>query len=343
MGVTEKLLTTVVGSYPQPEWLVDRQNLRSRFPPRVRIQELWRIPEPLLQEAQDDATLLAIRDMQRAGIDIISDGEIRRESYSNRFATALDGMDLDNPGVALDRTGHPNPVPRVAGRIRRLHPVEVSDVEFLRRNTTHRIKITVPGPFTVTQQAQDDYYHDERALALDVAAAVNEEIKSLQAAGADVVQIDEPYLQARPEKAKSYGVEGINRALEGIEGTTALHLCFGYAAIVHNRPGQYAFLTELRECVVKQISIEAAQPNLDLSVLRHLGNKTIILGVLNLGDMEVETPEKVAERIRSALHHVEPERLILAPDCGMKYLPRDVAFGKLCALVNGARLVRREV
>ncbi len=341
--MTDRLLTTVVGSYPQPEWLVDRKNLQSRLPPRIRAHEIWRIPEPLLQQAQDDATLLAIRDMERAGIDIISDGEIRRESYSNRFATALDGMDLDNPGVALDRTGHPNPVPRVVGPIRRSHPVEVRDVEFLRRNTDHRIKITVPGPFTVSQQAQNDYYRDEKALALDIAAAVNEEIKSLQAAGADVVQLDEPYLQARPEKARAYGVEVINRALEGIEGPTALHLCFGYAAIVHNRPPLYAFLTELRDCVARQISIEAAQPHLDLSVLRQLANKTIIVGVLNLGDMEVETPETVTGRIRSALQFVEPERLILAPDCGMKYLPREVAFGKLCALVEGARIVRQEL
>ena len=341
--MTERLLTTVVGSYPQPEWLVDRQNLQNRLPPRVRAREIWRIPEPLLQEAQDDATLLAIRDMERAGIDIISDGEMRRESYSNRFATALEGMDLDHPGVALDRTGHPNPVPRVVGPIRHLYPVEVRDVEFLRRNTGRRIKITVPGPFTITQQAQNDYYRDEKALALDIAAAVKEEIKSLQAAGADVVQIDEPYLQARPEKARAYGVEVINHALEGIEGPTALHLCFGYAAIVHNRPPQYSFLTELRDCIVRQISIEAAQPRLDLSVLRQLREKTIIVGVLNLGDMEVETPEIVAGRIRSALQYVEPERLILAPDCGMKYLPREVAFGKLCALVEGARMVRREL
>src|SRR5579875_611808 len=338
--MTEKLLTTVVGSYPQPEWLVDRKNLQSRLPPRIRAKEIWRIPELLLQQAQDDATLLAIRDMERAGVDIISDGEIRRESYSNRFATALDGMDIDNPGVALDRTGHPNPVPRVVGPIRRMYPVEVRDVEFLRRNTTRRIKITVPGPFTITQQTQNDYYRDEKALALDIAAAVNEEIKSLQAAGADVVQIDEPYLQARPEQARAYGVEVINRALEGIEGLTALHLCFGYAAIVHDRPGQYAFLTELRDCVVQQISLEAAQPNLDLSVLRQLANKTIILGSLNLGDLEIETPEIVAGRIRAALEYVEPERLILAPDCGMKYLPREVAFGKLCAMVEGARMVR---
>jgi 5-methyltetrahydropteroyltriglutamate--homocysteine methyltransferase len=332
-----------VGSYPQPEWLVDRKILQSRLPPRIRAHEIWRIPEPLLQQAQDDATLLAIRDMERAGIDIISDGEIRRESYSNRFATALEGMDLDNPGAILGRTGRSNPVPRVVGPIRRLHPVEVRDVQFLRRNTDRRIKITVPGPFTITQQTQNDYYRDEKALALDIAAAVNEEIKSLQAAGADVVQIDEPYLQARPEKARSYGVEVVNRALEGIEGLTALHLCFGYAAIVPDRPPQYSFLAELRDCVARQISIEAAQPHLDLSVLRQFANKTIIVGVLNLGDMEVETPETVAGRIRSALQYVEPERLILAPDCGMKYLPREVAFGKLCALVEGARRVRQEL
>lgn len=341
--MTARLLTTVLGSYPQPEWLVDRKNLQSRLPPRVRAREIWRIPEPLLQQAQDDATLLAIRDMERAGIDIISDGEMRRESYSNHFVAALGGLDLDNPGVVLGRSGQPNVVPRVVGPIRRLRPVEVRDVEFLRRNTDHRIKITVPGPFTIGQQIQDDYYHDEKALALDLAVAVNEEIRSLQAAGADVVQIDEPYLQARPEQARAYGVEVINRALEGIEGATALHLCFGYAAMVHHRPHEYSFLTELRDCVVKQIAIEAAQPRLDLSVLGQFTDKILIVGVLNLGDMEVETPEIVADRIRSALHYIEPERLILAPDCGMKYLPRDVAFGKLSALAAGARLVGQEL
>jgi 5-methyltetrahydropteroyltriglutamate--homocysteine methyltransferase len=341
--VAEIIPTTVVGSYPQPDWLLDRDNLRSRLPPRVRVRELWRIPEPFLEQAQDDATIVAIRDMERAGIDIISDGEIRRESYSNRFATALEGLDLDRPGTAIDRTGHPNPVPRVVGPIRRRRPVEVRDLEFLRRNTDHRIKITVPGPFTVTQQAQNDYYPDDRALALDVAAAINEEIKDLLAAGADVVQIDEPYLQARPEKARAYGVEVINRALEGVQGTTALHMCFGYAAVVHDRPGQYAFLPELNECVVQQVSIEAAQPNLDLSVLEALPSKTILLGVLNLGDMRVEIPEEIAARIREALHYVEPERLIAAPDCGMKYLPRDIAFAKLQALAQGAAIVRREL
>jgi 5-methyltetrahydropteroyltriglutamate--homocysteine methyltransferase len=341
--MAELIPTTVVGSYPQPEWLVDRDNLRSRLPPRIRVRELWRVPDPFLEQAQDDATLVAIRDMERAGVDIISDGEIRRESYSNRFATALEGLDLDHPGTMIDRTGHPNPVPRVVGLVRRTRPVEVRDLEFLRRNTNHRVKITVPGPFTVAQQAQNDYYPDDRALALDLAAAINEEIKDLFAAGADVVQIDEPYLQARPEKARAYGVEVINRALEGVQGTTALHMCFGYAALVHNRAGEYAFLPELSDCVVQQISIEAAQPNLDLSVLSKLPDKTIILGVLNLGDLRVETAQEVADHLRAAVKYVAPERLIAAPDCGMKYLPRDVAFGKLKAMVEGAAIVSQDL
>jgi 5-methyltetrahydropteroyltriglutamate--homocysteine methyltransferase len=337
------LTTTVVGSYPQPDWLIDRESLSSRLPPRVRAREIWRVEEPFLEQAQDDATLLAIRDMERAGVDIISDGEMRRESYSNRFATALGGMDLDNPGVAMDRTGHPNPVPRVVGPIIRTRPIEVSDVEFLRRNTERPIKMTAPGPFTVTQQAQNDYYPDDKALALDLALAINAELKDLKAAGADVVQLDEPYLQARPDKAKAYGVEAINRALEGVEGPTALHMCFGYAAVVRDKPGQYAFLGELNDCIVQQVSIEAAQPRLELSALRDLRDKTIILGVLDLGDDQVETAEEVAGRIRAALGHVPPERLIPAPDCGMKYLPRDVAFGKLRALVDGAAIVRAEL
>ena len=335
--------TTVVGSYPQPDWLVDREQLRSRLPPRVRAREIWRIPDPYLEQAQDDATLLAIHDMERAGVDIISDGEMRRESYSNRFATALDGFDIEHPGTALDRTGHPNPVPRVVGPVRRTRPVEVRDLEFLRRNTDRRIKITVPGPFTVTQQAQNEYYPDDRSLALAVAAAINDEIKDLFAAGADVVQIDEPYLQARPDQARAYGVEAINQALDGVAGTTALHMCFGYAAIVHDRPGQYAFLPELNACAARQISIEAAQPNLDLAVLRALPDKTVILGVLNLGDDQVETPQVVADRIRAALRWIAPERLSIAPDCGMKYLPRQVAFSKLQAMVEGARIVREEL
>ena len=343
MPMTELIPTTVVGSYPQPDWLVDREQLRSRLPPRVRAREIWRVPEPFLEQAQDDATRLAIGDMEQAGVDIITDGEIRRESYSNRFATALDGFDIDHPGTAIDRTGHPNPVPRIVGPVRRSRPVEVRDLEFLRQHTHRLVKITVPGPFTVTQQAQNDYYPDERSVALAVAAAINEEIKDLFAAGADIVQIDEPYLQARPEQARKYGVEAINRALDGVVGTTALHMCFGYAAIVHDRPGQYAFLPELNACVAQQISIEAAQPNLDLSVLGQLPNKTIILGVLNLGDEQVETPQVVADRIRSALRQIAPERLVVAPDCGMKYLSRDVAFAKLQAMVEGAKIVREEL
>jgi 5-methyltetrahydropteroyltriglutamate--homocysteine methyltransferase len=340
---SDLLLTTVVGSYPQPDWLVDRENLKRRLPPRVRAREIWRVEERWLEQAQDDATLVAIRDMERAGIDIVTDGEMRRESYSNRFATALDGMDLANPGVALDRTGHPNPVPRVAAPVRRARPILVRDVEFLRRHTDRRIKITLPGPFTITQQAQNDYYPDDGTLAMDVAAAVNQEVRDLFAAGADVVQLDEPYLQARPDKARAYGLAAINRALEGVEGTTALHTCFGYAHVVKSRLTGYPFLVELNGCRVQQVSLEAAQPRLDLTILRALPDKTIILGVLDLDDMQVETPEAVAGRIQDALRFVPPHRLIVAPDCGMKYLPREVAFAKLQALVAGARLVRAEL
>ena len=336
------MVTTVVGSYPQPDWLIDRQRLAERLPPRVRARELWRIPEPLLEQAQDDATRLAVHDMERAGVDVITDGEMRRESYSNRFATALDGVDLDNPGVALDRTGHENPVPRVVGPIRRTRPVEVRDVEFLRSVTDRRIKITVPGPFTMTQQAQNDYYPDGRSLALAYAEAVNEELRDLQAAGADVVQIDEPYLQARPEAAREYAIEAINLALDGIDGDKVLHTCFGYAAIVHQRLTGYPFLAELSECHATHLSLEAAQPDLDPDVLRDVRDKTIVLGVLDLGSTEVETPELVADRIRSALAVVGPERLVVAPDCGMKYLPRELAFRKLEAMVAGARLVEEE-
>ena len=340
---SELLLTTVVGSYPQPDWLVNRENLKNRLPPRVRVREIWRVEERFLEAAQDDATLLAIRDMESAGIDIITDGEIRRESYSNRFATALDGFDIDNPGVALDRTGHPNPVPRVVGPVRRTRPVQVRDVEFARRNTDRRLKVTLPGPFTIAQQAQNDYYPDDQSLAMDIAAAVNAEIRDLRAAGADVVQLDEPYLQARPEKAKAYALAAINRALEGVEGDTALHTCFGYAHIVKKRLSGYSFLTELNDCLARQLSIEAAQPNLDLSILTKIPHKTIMLGVINLDDMAVETPEIVAARIRNALRFVPPDRLIVAPDCGMKYLLREVAFGKLKALVEGAGIVRGEL
>ena len=337
------LVTTVVGSYPQPNWLIDRDRLGDRLPPRVRARELWRVPEPLLEEAQDDATRLAVQDMERAGVDVITDGEMRRESYSNRFATALDGVDLDQPGVALDRTGHENPVPRVVGPIRRTRAVEVRDVEFLRSLTGRRIKITVPGPFTMAQQAQNDHYADERSLALAYAEAVNEELRDLKAAGADVVQIDEPYLQARPEAARAYGVEAINRALEGVDGDTVLHTCFGYAHIVHERPTGYPFLRELADCRATHLSLEAAQPRLDPEVLRAVPDQVIVLGVLDLGAGAVETPEAVADRIRAALAVVGPERLVVAPDCGMKYLPRERAFRKLEAMVAGARLVSAEL
>jgi 5-methyltetrahydropteroyltriglutamate--homocysteine methyltransferase len=337
------LPTSLVGSYAQPEWLIDRKKLAGRFPPRVRAKELWRVAPEHLEQAQDDATLLAIRDQERAGLDIITDGEMRRESYSNRFATALEGVDIDNPGTALDRSGHPNPVPRVAGKVRRKHPVEVRDLQFLRASTDRTIKITVPGPFTMSQQAQNDFYKDEAELALDYAAAVNAEIKDLFAAGADIVQVDEPYMQARPEKARAFGLAAFNRALDGVAGTTAVHICFGYAAIIHVRPSGYSFLPEFAKSPVQQISIETAQSDLDCSVLEKLPGKTIILGTRDLNDMNVESPETVAERIRRALKHVPAERIVVAPDCGMKYLPRDVAFAKMRAMVEGAKIVRREI
>src|SRR6187401_1055197 len=312
---------TLVGSYPQPEWLIDRKKLAGRFPPRVRAQELWRVPEAQLAEAQDDATVVAIRAQEEAGLDIVSDGEIRRESYSNRFATALEGVDLDNPGSALDRSGHPNPVPRIVGKIRRMRPVEVDDLKFLRAHTDRKVKITVPGPFTMLQQAQNDFYASEAEAAMDYAAAVNEEIKDLFAAGADVVQVDEPYLQARPENARQYGLQALNRALEGIQGTTAVHICFGYAAVIHEKPSGYSFLSEFAGCACHQVSIEAAQPNLDCSVLDSLKSKKIMLGCIDLGDMTIETPAVVVARIKRALPYVKKENVILAPDCGMKYLP----------------------
>ena len=337
------LPTSLVGSYAQPDWLIDRAKLAGRFPPRVRATELWRVAPEWLEQAQNDATVLAIVDQERAGLDIITDGEMRRESYSNRFATALEGVDIDNPGTALDRSGHPNPVPRVVGRIRRKHPVEVGDLEFLRAHTDRTIKITVPGPFTMSQQAQNDYYDSEEDLAVDYAAAVNDEIVDLFAAGADIVQIDEPYMQARPDKAREYGLKALARALDGVTGTTAVHICFGYAAIIHERPEGYSFLPELADADVDQISIETAQSNLDTTVLESLPGKTIIVGVLDLGDTTVESPEVVAHRIRRALAHVPAERIVVAPDCGMKYLPRDVAFAKMQAMVAGAALVREEL
>src|SRR5579871_3572519 len=335
--------TTLVGSYPQPEWLIDRKKLAGRFPPRVRARELWRVPEAYLEEAQDDATMLAIKAQEDAGLDIITDGEIRRESYSNRFATALDGIDIDTPGVALDRSGHPNPVPRIAGKIRRRRPVEVDDLNFLRAHTTRAVKMTVPGPFTMSQQAQNDFYPTLAEAAMDYAEAVNAEIKDLFAAGADIVQIDEPYLQARPGPAEDYGLAALNRALDGVEGTTAVHLCFGYAAIIHQRPSAYSFLPQLRGCRCNQISIETAQANLDCAVLKDLPDQKIILGVLDLSTPEIETPETVAQRIRRALVYRKPEDIIVAPDCGLKYLPRESAFGKMKAMVEGARIVRGEL
>ena len=334
--------TSLVGSYPQPEWLIDRVKL-SKQVPRVRADDLWLVPPDKREAAQDDATILAIRDQERAGLDIVTDGEQRRESYSNRFATALDGVDIENPGTAIDRTGHANPVPRVVGPIRRKHAVELRDLEVLRANTDRTTKATVPGPFTMGKQAQDDYYKDEAAVAFAYADAVNAEIKDLFAAGAGVVQIDEPWMQQHPDKARRYGLKALNRALDGVTGTVAVHLCFGYAAVVHDKPAGYSFLAELEGAHAQQISIEAAQPKLDLAILRQLPSKTIILGVIDLADMTVETPRIVAQRIRRALAHVAADRVVVAPDCGMKYLPRAVAFAKMKAMAEGAALMRREI
>jgi 5-methyltetrahydropteroyltriglutamate--homocysteine methyltransferase len=336
------LPTSLVGSYPQPEWLIDRDKL-SKQVPRVRAGDLWLVAPDKLEAGQDDATILAIRDQERAGLDIITDGEQRRESYSNRFATALDGIDVEKPGTTINRSGKPIPVPRVVGPIRRTRPVELRDLKLLRANTDRPIKATVPGPFTMGKQAQDDYYKDEEAVALAYADAVNAEIKDLFAAGADVVQIDEPWMQQHPEKARQYGLKALNRALDGVGGTIAVHLCFGYAAVVHDKPTGYSFLAELENSKAQQISIEAAQPKLDLAVLRQLPTKTIILGVIDLADMTAETPQIVADRIRRALAHVPADRMVVAPDCGMKYLPRAVAFAKMKAMAEGAALVRREL
>jgi 5-methyltetrahydropteroyltriglutamate--homocysteine methyltransferase len=337
------LPTSLVGSYAQPEWLIDRAKLAGRFPPRVRAKELWRIPPEHLAEAHDDATIVAIRLQEEAGLDILTDGEIRRESYSNHFATALDGVDINNPGTALDRSGHPNPVPRIVGPIARPRPVEVTDLRFLRAHTDRMIKMTVPGPFTMSQQAQNDHYPDAESAAMGYAAAVNAEIKDLFAAGADIVQIDEPYLQARPDAARAYGLKALNAALDGVTGATAVHLCFGYAAIIHERPEGYSFLPELAGCPADQISIETAQSGLDLGVLSDLTEKTIILGVLDLSTPEVESVDTVAARARRAFDRLPPEQLVLAPDCGMKYLPRDSAFGKMQAMVGAARVLRTEL
>jgi 5-methyltetrahydropteroyltriglutamate--homocysteine methyltransferase len=333
--------TSLVGSYPQPDWLIDRARL-SKMVPRVRMDDLWLVDPNALEEKQDEATLLAIRDQENAGLDIITDGEQRRESYSNRFATALEGVDTRNPGSTLNRSGRPIPVPRVTGKIRRKHPVQLRDMQFLRSHTKKTLKMTVPGPFTMSKQAQNEFYKSDEAMALDYAAAVNDEIKDLFAAGADIVQIDEPWMQQHPDKAREYGLKALDRALDGVSGTVAVHLCFGYAAVVHDKPTGYSFLAELEGSAAAQVSIEAAQPKLDLKVLEKLPSKTIILGVIDLSDMTVETPDMVAERIRKALPYVPAERLVIAPDCGMKYLPRDIAFGKMQAMVVGTEIVRRQ-
>ncbi len=336
------LPTCLVGSYPQPDWLIDRDKL-SKQVPRVRAGDLWLIAPARLEAAQDDATILAIRDQERAGLDIITDGEQRRESYSNRFATALDGIDVETPGTTINRSGRPIAVPRVVGPIRRTRPIELRDLKVLRANTDRAVKATLPGPFTMSKQAQDDYYKDEEALALAYAAAVNAEIKDLFAAGADVVQIDEPWMAQHPDAARRYGLNALDGALDGVAGTVAVHLCFGYAAVVRDKPSGYSFLPELDGCKAQQISIEAAQPRLDLKVLEQLPSKTIILGVIDLADMTIESPQTVADRIRRALDYVPAERIIVTPDCGMKYLPRTVAFGKMRAMVQGAALLRREL
>ena len=341
---THLLPTTVVGSYPQPDWLVDREML-SKVVPRVRMTEMWRVPEPWLEQAQDDATILAIREMERAGVDVITDGEMRRESYSNRFATALEGIDIENPAQVLARSGRATPVPRVVGKVRRSKPVEVRDMAFLRANTQRAAKITLPGPFTMGQQAKNEFYKDDEEMVMDFAAAVNAEAHDLVKAGADVIQLDEPWVRQNPEVAKRYAVRAINRALEGMKVPTVVHLCFGYAAVVlgDTKPQKYSFLPELAGTCAEQISIEAAQPNIDFGVLKDLAPKKVMLGVLNLGSNEIETPQLVAERIRKGLKYISPDRLIPAPDCGMKYLPRTIAFGKLKAMVDGAAIVRKEL
>jgi 5-methyltetrahydropteroyltriglutamate--homocysteine methyltransferase len=337
------LPTAVVGSYPQPDWLVDRAALLAHGVPRTRAKAIWRIADPLLEQAQDDATVVAIREMERAGIDIVSDGEIRRESYSNRFALALDGIDADHPGSVRSQSGRETPVPRVVGKIRWRGKVETRDAELLLQYTSRAAKITLPGPFTLSRQVQNAFYADEEELAMDYAVAVNQELRALKATGIDVLQLDEPWVRTAPDKAARYAVKAINRALEGIQGPTVVHLCFGYAAVVGDKPGGYSFLPQLADTIAQQISIEAAQPKLDLGVLRDLSDKTIMLGVLDLGDPVIEAAETVARRIRHALRFVPPERLVPAPDCGMKYLPRRTAFGKLKALADGAAIVRREL
>ena len=335
--------STIVGSYPQPDWLIDREKLKQQFPPRTRAKELWRIDPEWLTAAQDDATRLAILDQERAGLDIVTDGEVRRESYSNHFATALDGIDLDNPGKALDRSGEPVFVPRITGPIRRRHAVGVENLQFLKRNTDRLVKFTVPGPFTMSQQAQNDFYASQAEAAMDYAQAVNAEIRDLFAAGADVVQLDEPYMQARPEQARDYGVEALNKALDGIDGTTCVHICFGYAALIHERPAGYSFLPELAKTCCSQVSIETGQSGLDCQVLETLPGKQILLGVLDLSTEKVEGVETIKDRVRRALGHADAERILLAPDCGMKYLSRSAAYSKLRNMAQAGRELRAEL
>ncbi len=337
------LPTSLVGSYAQPSWLIDRERLGQRLPPRVLLNDLWQVPTAQLEEAQNDATIIALEDQHRAGVDIVTDGEMRRESYSNRFANALDGMDIDHPGEAVDRTGKAVPVPRVVSEISRRQPIEAQFVAFLKEHTDKPIKITLPGPFTMAQQVQNDYYPDDASMAMAYAAAVNDELKDLFAAGADIVQIDEPYVQARPEAAKEYAVAAIDRALEGASGPTVVHVCFGYGKHVANKPDGYAFLAELNACIAEEISIECAQPRLKMDLVQELPNKKIHIGVLDLRDQAPEAPEVVAERIRAALEYLPAARIVVAPDCGMKYLTRSAAYEKLANMVRGRDIVRAEL
>jgi 5-methyltetrahydropteroyltriglutamate--homocysteine methyltransferase len=343
LQILPPLATGIVGSLPQPDWLIDRTRLGSRLPPRVRARELWQVPPDHLLEAQDDAAELAIRAQQHAGMDIVTDGEVRRESYSNHFATALSGLDLEHPAEVLGRSGRPNLVPRVIGPVRRAAPVGVRDVEFLRAQTDRVVKITMPGPFTMAQQVHDEHYYDPQQLALAYAAAVNDEVRDLFAAGADIVQLDEPYLQASPELAREFGVAVLNRALAGATGATAIHLCFGYPTMVHDRPSGYSFLPELDACAADMISIETAQSGLDTAVLRELPSKTIWVGAVDLSDEQVESAEVVAARVRRALAYVDPERVVVSTDCGMKYLPRASAYGKMRSIAAAAAMLRAEL
>jgi 5-methyltetrahydropteroyltriglutamate--homocysteine methyltransferase len=347
LSTSQKLFpTAIVGSHAQPDWFIDRQQLKGRLPPRVRAKEIWKVGENDIREAGNDATRLAIQDQEKAGVDIIGDGEMRRESYSNHVANALSGIDPDKHGTAMDRTGKPNPVPLVSGPIERLRPIEVENATFLRSQTKRRTKITLPGPFTMTQQAQNDYYASDADLAMAYAAALNQEIREVFAAGIDIVQLDEPYLQARPDEARDYGVAAINKALDETTGTSALHMCFGYAFVSidsYSKPDRYAFLAELNDCAVDIISVETAQPNLDLSTLSELDHKMIMLGVIDMNNLEAETPRSIADRITVASNYVDAERLIIAPDCGMKYIDRPLACEKLVAMVQGAELARQEV